>query len=95
MPVRSLTCPNVSPARAANRSYAAASKKESESVPRWMAAPTASSGIPASSSDRRHQHPPHVAAREAIRLLGREDAELDQPVEVGGLDPDPFGGFLA
>ena len=42
-----------------------------------------------------HQYPTDVAAREAIRLIGREDAELDQPVEIGRLDPDPLGGFLA
>ena len=42
-----------------------------------------------------YQYPAHVTAREAIRLLGGEDAELDQPVEIGRLDPDPLGGFLA
>ena len=40
-----------------------------------------------------HQHAPDVAAREAIRLIEGEDAELDQPVEIGRLDPDPLGGF--
>ena len=42
-----------------------------------------------------HQHAPDVAAREAIRLIESEDAELDQPVEIGRLDPDPLGSFLA
>ncbi len=52
IPVRSQTCWNVSEARAANLSKLAASRKSIDKAPRWIAAPTPSSGIPAPSSDR-------------------------------------------
>jgi hypothetical protein len=42
-----------------------------------------------------HQHAAHVARREAIRLLGGQDAEIDQSNEVGRLDPGSLSDVLA
>jgi hypothetical protein len=41
-----------------------------------------------------HQHAAHVARREAVRVLGRQDAEIHPSNEVGGVDPRSLGGVL-
>ena len=43
----------------------------------------------------RHQHPPHVARRETIRIHRGKDAEIHESNEIGGLDSDALGGDLA
>ena len=42
-----------------------------------------------------HQHAAHVARREALRLSGRQDAELHESIEVGRLDPGSLGSLHA
>jgi len=42
-----------------------------------------------------HQDATHVTRREAIALLGGEDAEIHQSNEVGRLDPGSLGSVLA
>ena len=43
----------------------------------------------------RHQHPPHVARRETIRIHRGKDAEIHESNEIGGLDSGALGGDLA
>jgi hypothetical protein len=38
--------------------------------------------------------PEHVTGRERLARIGGQDAELDQPVEVVGVDPGPLGDLL-
>ena len=95
IPVRSLTCRNVSAARRGEPLV----RGRVEEVERQGAVPDGGGHLverdPRILERPGHQHPAHVARREAIRLLRGKDAEIHQSNEVVGLDPGSLSGVLA
>ena len=86
-PVRSLTCWNVS-VREAGEPVVAGGIEERE---RQGAVPDGGGHVverDAGILERScHQHTAHIARREAVGLLGNQDAERHQSDDVGRLDP--------
>ena len=86
-PVRSLTCRNVSAARRGEPLVAG----RVEELERQGAAPEGGGHAverdPGILEGLAHDRAPNVTRREAIGLLGDDDAEFDQPVEERGAIP--------